>query len=125
MEHDKNFVRRGRERCDVGFLSREQRNKLNYFIPTGLGWPCLQSDTHRPAVRPHRLGRCVWAVVQLQVVVLATSRVIDVNLGKGDGQQPPSGCSDAPLAVGAVGVGPWIVGACKGTVVPVENATAA
>lgn len=82
-----------------------------------------QSDTYRPTVRSNRLGRCIWAIVQLQVVVLAASWIIDINLGKGDGQQPPSGCCDAPLAVGAVGVGPWIVGACKGTVVPEESAT--
>lgn len=83
---------------------------------------CPQPDTYRPAVGPNGLGGSIWAIVQLQVVVLATSRVIDVNLGKGDGWQSPSGGCDAPLAVGAVGVRPWIVGACEGTVVPVESA---
>lgn len=78
--------------------------------------------TYRPTVGPHRLARGIGAVVQLQVVVLATSRVVDVNLGEGDGQQPPSGCSDGPLTVGAVGVGARVVGASKGAVVPVQNA---
>lgn len=36
--------------------------------------------------------------------MLETPRVIDVNLGKGDDQQPPSRFCDAPLAVGTVGV---------------------
>lgn len=133
MEHHKNLMRRGREWCNVGFLNKEQRNEVKVRMaelsfndpsgPQGEDAPVPQSGTYRPAVRPSRLGGCIRAIVQLQVVVLATSRVVDVNLGKGDGQQPPSGCCDAPLAVGAVGVGPWVVGARKGAVVPVESAT--
>lgn len=78
--------------------------------------------TYRPTVGSNGLGRCVGAIVQLQVVVVATSRVIDVNLGKGDGHQPTSGGREAPFTVATVGIGPGEVGAGEGAVVSEERA---
>lgn len=78
--------------------------------------------TYRPTVGSNQLGRCIGAIVQLQVVVLATSRVIDVNLGEGEGHEPTSGCCDAPFTVAAVGIGPREVGAGEGAVVSKERA---
>lgn len=173
MENHQNFMRRGCEWSDVGFLYKWQRkpsetkyprpdlntmyttkpNELaahvclllllllprthggqeeqwngppttaNNSIPNTSSFDLPHwEDTYRPTVWSNGLGRCIGAIVQLQVVVLATSRVIDENLGKGDGHEQTSGCCDAPFTVATIGIGPWEVGACKGAMVSVESA---
>lgn len=84
--------------------------------------PVAINVTYRSTIRADRQCGRIRAVVQLQVVVLAISRVIYAELLEGDRHQTTSGCPDEPLTVGAVTVGVWIVGTCKRAVVTKKSA---
>lgn len=129
----------------VSWTRRKKTQKMNFIIRLNAlstqfscqvifqkqnlkSWQCqsvtiaVTDVTHRSTVRSDRQRGRIRAVVQLQVVVLAISRVSDAELIKGDRHQTTSGCPDEPLTVGVVTVGVWIVGTCKGAVVSNKGA---
>lgn len=147
MKLNKDLMGRGRKWCDVGFLNKRQKtekmniiirlNALSMQFSTFLTLPktepkwltrlectvVVTNVTYRSTVRSDRQCGRIRAVVQLQVVVLAISRVTDTELLEGDRHQTTSGCPDEPLTVGVVTVGAWIVGTCKGAMVSNKGAT--
>lgn len=86
--------------------------------------PFIINATYRSTVRSDRQRRRIRAVVQLQVVVLAISRVIYAELLEGDRHQTTSGCPHKPLTVGVVIVVVWVVGTRKRAVVTKKSAAA-
>lgn len=82
-----------------------------------------QIGSYRSTVWPNRWWAGIWTIIEFQIVVLAISRVINVNLVECNFYNSSTGSPNTPFTVSAIWIGTRVIWTGKGPMVSIQPAS--